>query len=576
MLTRLTNFGFGGANLDQFEGMLLPNQWSRMDNVDINGDALESAGADIIRGDETPIVPKYMYLYEAGNLVFDVISDGTAVYVRSSAAEWQPILAGLSGGEVTYTVFRGCLVINSSTDGLYTWCQVYGNPFNTSWDEGYSGSWDSAYAPTWDDDEEDIALLDNWDDGPNTTWNDGEDIPWSGYGISSAVAYQGWPTGWTAQRVVAYKDQLVAVHVRGTPEGSAASPFLVYWSSLAPPGFLPSQWEPQVGNFAGYALVQDTSGQLVTGEVLRDNLILYKTDGSIWRMTATGDPTLPMVLERVLTDEGGIERVRNVCVAGEVHYLLGKRGFAMFDGNQVVYPDFLRVQDSILRTIADNTYEFIAVDYYGPRREIWVGYSGPNSEYLAGILKYSFQHNAFSIHEYPGKGLVSFACGREIEPDVEADTWDTGSEKTWNAIIPGDTWDGGPPLPTSEVAVLGFESQLAAYRHYFPPLYVDGTAKRCRLERYGLRFDEGDKTIVKALYPEMMKGVAEYELGWGWLPNIEDSGSVHWEPARSFNPLTQRKIPYRVIADAFAVRVISQERFTLAALTVEHETSARR
>jgi hypothetical protein len=576
MFTRLANFGAGGVNLDQFETALQPNQWSRMDHVDANRGDLESAGADMPRGSATPVSPLYVFLYEGREEVFDIISDGDEVWARSRNAEWSPLLLGLTGGEVSYTVFRGCLVINSVSDGLFYWCQIYGSPFLDTWDGGFPGDWDDAYAPTWDDDESDLNVLDAWDTGPDETWDDGVDVPWSNFQIAPASPYQGWPTNWRARRVVAYKDQLVAVYVTGTPQGDPAAPFLVYWSSLAPPGALPNDWEPAVGNFAGYALAQDTAGQLVTAEVLRDDLILYKTDGSIWRLTATGDPSLPMILERVLSYTGGIALLRNVCEAGQVHFLVSRRGFGLFDGNQVQYLDFNRVQDTILRTLADNTYEFISCHFYDARQEVWITFSGPNAPALAGILKYNLQHNAFTVHEYVGKGLVSVATGREIPGTTPSDSWDDGASAAWNADLPDDSWDAGEPLPTTSVAVLGFTNQLATYRHYFPPQYVDGTPKTCRLERYGLRFDEGDKTLIKALYPEQMKGPVSYELGWGWAPNIEDSDSTRWESKRLFTAGENRRIPYRVIGDAFAIRMTTTEQFQLSAITVEHVPSARR
>jgi hypothetical protein len=549
---RLDNFGRAGGNYDTFETGLSASEWSFVTNVDLHVGDIVSAGADLPRGDPCPITPNYIYLYQVGNQSYDVISNGQEIYVAVNGEGWEQIGTGLGGGLVNYDVFKGCLIINSTTGGPYYWCPL-GGAVALSWSNWHVGT---------------------WSDLPFTSWNTIDSS--SDTGIRRLP---GWPENAVASQVVAYKDQLVALAVSSPDIDDASPEYLIRWSSLAPAGSLPASWTPAVGNFAGFAYVQDTPGPLAAAKLLRNDLILYKID-SIWRLTATGDPGLPMVLERVLTCRG-VETPSAVAACGEVHFMATDRGFGIFDGNQFQHLDFLRTQDAITRSIAQNAFEFVQCAYYGGRQEVWIGYRLPNDDSgVAAILKYNVQHDAFCLHYYippsaPEK-VLSFAPGRNVVGSAQTSTWTTwGDGYTWETL-PYNSWVDTLPVDTAEVMVLGFSNQLASYTHDVDPKYLDGSAKEAVLERHGIRFSGERTATLKALYPESAYEPIGVEVGTSWSPAQEIQGTTQWQPKRTFTPGVDRVLPQRVIGDTFALRVTSENQFRLHAIGLEYRDEAKR
>jgi hypothetical protein len=587
--TRLDNFGAGGGNYDVFETGLPAQQWSKLTNCDINNGDLESAGADIARGDPCPITPAYPFLYQVGDESYDIISNGDEIYAGEAATGWFQIGTALGGGAVNYDVFRGCLIVNSQTSAPWYWCPL-GGPVPLSWDNWHTGE---------------------WSDLPYSSWEAVEVES----GVETGLRQlPGWPADGRAVQVVAYKDQLVAVGAYAPDIDDTAEGYLVRWSSLAAPGGIPNSWTPVVGNFAGYAYVQDTPGQLAAGKLLRNDLILYKTD-SIWRLTATGDPSLPMVLERVLTCRG-VESPAAVSSCEEMHFLVGDRGFGLFDGNVYKQLDFLKVQNAISETVAQGLFEFVQSAYYGARQEVWLGYKIPQDtgdrarvltwetwapqqswsdltfgawndafdiipatgDELALILKYNIQHDSFTLHYYTDAPdpVLSFVPGRTAQDVSGARTWDNWADGATWATLPYQSWVTTIPRDTAVVMVLAFRNQLATYRHDVRPTYIGGAPKLATLERYGLRFDPERTCTVRSLYPEGAYESMTFELGTSWNPGQEKAGTTQWQPNREFQPGESRRIPLRVVGDTFAVRVQSENRWRLHAVGVEYRSEARR
>jgi len=576
MFQRLDNFGGGGLNADLFESGLSAQQWSVIENADIAGGDLESAGADAVRGTPPPIRVRYQYLYLSGDRSWDVVSDGEEVWAAIAGEDWQQLAKGWGGGIVTFDVFRGCLLVNSRTDGLHFWCTVYGNAQEDNWDSEVTLPWDdSCEERNWD--WTPLVERDAWGSAiTDGAWQD-DSLQWDEYpaGQEPLQRAPGWCDGWTALQVVAYKDQLVAIGVNAPSiYGDAAEPFLVLWSSLAPAGSFPNAWNPQVGNFAGYVLVQDTPGALAAALLLRDDLILYKTD-SIWRLSATGDPGLPMRLERVMTCRG-VETPYGVTACGEEHWLVNDRGLGRFNGNSFDFLDFARVKAYLRENILQALFNYRLIAFYGQRQEVWIGFSPNNEdEYLQGILKYNILHNAFTIHTFPDDYLQTFACGRQTTIDVLTDTWENGETLTWDEeekIL----WRGQGPLNTTEVAVLATSEGLAQYWHYTKPTYRDGSPKAARLERYGLRFVPNRQSWITALYPEAAYDEITVRAGRSWTPGQQLAETVKWEPPRTFVPGLGRKIPYAFQCDTLALRVDSTKQWRLHAVGIEYSEGAER
>jgi hypothetical protein len=607
MLTRLENFGAGGVNYDLFETGLGTSQWSGLTNVDIRDGDLYSAGADVSYSQATPVLPLYVFLYEVEGTVVDMISDGNELYASVDDGAWSQIGANLGGGPVGFTVFRGCLIVNTGVGPFY-WCSLYGSPQNDTWDDGPDVAWEASEDTDWANIDGNAG--DTWANGPDETWAAGVDDAWDGTLSGSIVALPGWPEGATALQVIAYKDQLVAIGGADPNLPSGQPPYLVRWSSLAPAGSLPETWEPEEGNFAGFAMVQDTQGELSGAALMRDDLILYKTD-SIWRLSATGDPVIPMRLERIMICNG-IQAPDAVCVCSEVHFGVTKRGFMVFDGNQARYLDFGRVQTEITKVLIGDTFSSVAVRYFSPTHEVWIAFRYPaDAQTYAGILKYNTQHNSFTLHEYAGVSLISLAVGRVSEEEQVIDSWQNGDETSWDAGADVD-WDDTAPAATADAMILGVQTgdqtvdtwdggentswdsgsdilwsalatdrvgQLARYDLFGSPTYYNGSAKPTEALRHGVRPSDSDRfSVLRGVYPEMEGDPVTWEVGLTWYPSQDKNpGEILWQPARSFTPAQRRKIPTRIVGDTFAFRVrgVDGGRWRLHAMALDHDIAGR-
>jgi hypothetical protein len=356
----------------------------------------------------------------------------------------------------------------------------------------------------------------------------------------------------------------------------------VRWSSLAPAGSLPETWAPEEGNFAGFAMVQDTQGELSGAALMRDDLILYKTD-SIWRLSATGDPLIPMRLERIMTCNG-IQAPDAVCVCSEVHFGVTKRGFMVFDGNQVRYLDFGRVQTEVVKVLIGDAFSSVAVRYFSPTHEVWIAYRYPaDARTYTGILKYNTQHNSFTLHEYAGVSLISLAAGRVSEEEQVIDSWENGDEASWVAGTDA-SWDDTAPAATADAMILGVQTGdttgiLTRYDLFGSPTYWDGSAKPTEALRYGARPSDSDRfSVLRGLYPEMEGDPVTWEVGLTWYPSQDKNpSSILWQPERTFTPAQNRKIPTRIVGDTFAFRVrgVDGGKWRLHAVALDHDIAGR-
>jgi hypothetical protein len=593
MLTRLENFGPGGLNADLYDTALGGAQWSELVNVDIRDGDLYSAGEDVLRA-ETPCLPLYCCLYPTPAGTIDVISDGQDVYASVEGSEWY-LLGTNFAGAISFAFFKGCLIVNDDVLGPFYWCSFLDEDEVDTWNFSADETWNGGSAISW----ETPLSTDTWNAGSDLSWDSGLDEPWDGQLQGQLMPLPGWPEGAVAKQIISYRDQLVAIGGSDPSVLRSQENSLIRWSSLAGAGEFPNSWTPSAGNFAGFAFVQDTPGVLGAAALMRDDLIIYKTD-SIYRLTATGDPDLPMRLERIMTCNG-VQSPANVAVCAEVHFAVTKRGFAVFDGNQFRHVDFGRVQSLLARNVTGNYLQNAVAVFYEPQQEVWIGIKeAPDSRLFDVILKYNTQHDAFTLHDYSGKGLLSLTAGRVNDQTRVSDPWDGGPDYTWDEN--NITWSNAQATETSSVMMLGLGPEFseidlwdagdgaawdngpdiiwdnadpvgstALYSVFGLPRFVDGSAKQTSITRRGVRLSEQARhACVRALFPEMEGGAVTWELGQTWYPS-QDEQDINWQLPRSFTPGSRRKIPLRVLGDTFALRMTSVDVWRLHAVGLDHE-----
>ena len=575
------NFGPGGLATDPFEENAAQILWSQMSNVDLIAGDLSSPGQDVLLASACPVAAKWMFAYTVEGTDYLFVSDGYAVWA-TSGGQWTEMVSGWHGGLVTFTVFLGSLVINSATDGPWYWSRSL-----------------TLAADIWGTDPDDLALNVAWQDQPATeTWNS------TTFGL--LLLLPGWFQNATCLQIVSYKNFLVAIAVNDPARSSDIEPYLICWSNAAPAGGIPGTWTPAQDNLAGDTLAQDTPGALSAAEVLRDDLIIYKADGQIYRLFVAGD--LVMTLQRLMQGFGVAYPGAVVSLAG-LHYLVTRSGIQVFDGQATQDLDFGRIQENVRSffqsALGDITYSCA----YPGRRQVWTAYRASGDGPFSGILKYDIAQNSFTAHDYRGANLTALCPGRvgsTFSGPVDtwiggddiawyaggSDSWTSGNAQAWNAEdvvlwlgdeagpYPNDStdpWDKGISTPLVDTMFLAQgDGVISRYDARGDPLMHDGSPKLCSATRYGIRLgDNTTRYIIRGIYP-LAKGPGELKLtvGKSWEP-WQDGGptAVNWGSDRTFTPGVDRFLPMRVSGDSFAIKIRNEDgkKWTLAGVGIEFD-----
>jgi hypothetical protein len=538
---RLANFGASGLALDPFEEGL-DTAWSTLSSVDTSAGELTSPGQEAAIIGACPITPKWQYFYEGGQGGLLFVSDGSEVWATEGIT-WVQVVAGWHGGLVTYCVFLGSLIVNSSTDGPSYWNATGG----TTWGESAGVTWSSATQA------------------------------WGSADFSGIIPLPGWFSGATCLQMVSYKNFLVAIAVDDPVRGAALQPYLVAWSGAAPAGGLPTVWDPAPDNLAGDTLVQDMPGVLSGASVMRDALMIYKTD-SIYRMSFLEGSALVMRVERVHRDDG-IDHPYAMASIEDIHYLVTRAGMMAFDGQQASPVDFLRVQEEIRQrfrtSFPDNDIIYCAA--YPGRKEIWVAYRDVGASEFFGILKLDLQQKSFSVHNYSGKQLTAI-CPGSLRPAFtdSLGSWASQGSALWSDFT--DTpWSGGIGDPLLDTMLLAQGSNIARYVAQADPVWLDGSSKTATAIRYGVRLSAAPaRSIVRGIYPYVRgSGTLLVTLGKTWAPwQAGGPQTVQWGAQRAFRPGVDRYLPMREVGDVFAIKIESNdgEPWRLAGIGLEYDT----
>jgi hypothetical protein len=526
MFQVLKHFGQGGWAVDPYEENATAIQWTQMNGVEMVSGDMRAPGEDVRVLANCPITPKWLYAYTTGMDDYLVATNGSHVYItKLGAGTWTALTTTWNvDGLVTFTTFLGTLIVNSSTNG-----------------------------------------------------------PWYYANNTTLTLLPGWFTGGHCLQMVAYKNFLVAVGVYDPARGAGTDPYLICWSDAAPAGSVPGAWDPLPTNLAGDTLAQDTSGAISGAAVMRDDLVIYKVDGQVYRLTYVGG-TLVMNLQRLIQGFG-VPYPGAIAELSGIHYLTTRSGLIAFDGQTMHQIDFARVQERVRETFqsADGEVTFAAA--YPGLKQIWTCYRGSNDASYYGIIKYDIDQNCFTQHVYSGDNLTAICPGRigTTYTGVE-DNWGTTPSLYWGEANPDsatDPWNTGTLIPLADTMFMAFGATpgtnvIARYDPRGLPLHHDGTTKQCRVTRYGIRLgDNSNRVLVRGLYP-MVKGPGSLKitLGKSWEPwQHQSTTEVQWGQEWVFIPGTTRFLPMRMVGDLFALTIISNDgqEWTLGGIGVEFE-----
>lgn len=255
------------------------------------------------------------------------------------------------------------------------------------------------------------------------------------------VQLPGWPVGTVCRSMRAYRNFLIALNIR---DATGDYPDQILWSNSADAGSVPPDWDiSDPGSLAGTTQLSDTRGEIIDAHILKNSLLIYKTN-SVYRMDAIGG-TFVFSLSLLFDSFGAISPN---CIV-EIF-----NGHIVFSGTDLIFHDGHapksllkgRAQELFLESIsseAEDIYKSFLF-HHSERREVWLFYVRRGSTMPDAALVYSYVYDEISFLDL-ASDTYSQAYGLIQTQAVVAD-WDSDNEswnsttKIWNdKITAGDT-----------------------------------------------------------------------------------------------------------------------------------------
>lgn len=524
IVTRVADFGQLGLALDPQPTLLKPGQWDTLTNIDVESGDVRSAWGDSPLAQNSPISPKYTFVFEGLDQTWLVVSDGASVYVYDNAV-WTKISAG------TVTV-----------------------PDST-WDEMETGA-----NTAWDDE---TALWDDFGTDPSEATVSGRTqftvflgtlivcspgaAPsyWPDTGANLQVL-PGWDLNWRANEIHSYGNFLVALSFDDNV--IAGAKFRVAWSDAAAEGEVPQTWTAALENLAGSVQLRDTEGYITTAELFGDDLVIYKND-SIVRMSVVQGETI-MSFETVVIDHG-CDSFDGVAVLNGMHYFADRGDIRVFNGQQTKSVALSRIIEAIQAAISNEYRDKTIIVAYPEREEIWVGGVPAGEDTVDAVLIYNTAYSTWTQKSYPD--TISLTVGPFTTAPISS-AWDD-VVGTWEAY--GDNWQFSVFDPSEDGVIFGREGEdNLIYRADKSNTDADGNPKRCIAQRTGFVISDLERNVtLKAVYPEMEgPGPVKIQIGGQW----HSGDTVRWTSPQIFTPGVDQKINCRITGTPTALRISSQ------------------
>ena len=258
--------------------------------------------------------------------------------------------------------------------------------------------------------------------------NNGTDIPQAADALPvvALVDIPGWPVGWKAKSIRAYKNLLFALNIT---DGGTAQPYRYAWSNLADPGTLPADWDiADPSSVAGADSLAETDGEIVDGESLNSYFMIYK-DYSAYRLTLGGNNIFNVQLA---FPKGLLARncVAMIPLKGGRHFCVGRDSIYLTDGlnYEEVLDKRLRrwFYDQLETSLHDLTY----VVHDSEHREVRVYYAASGASSIDSVLIYNYVDNSVWLADI---NAAIATCGEFNIAEEATFTWADDVGVPWTA-----------------------------------------------------------------------------------------------------------------------------------------------
>jgi len=383
---------------------------------------------------------------------------------------------------------------------------------------------------------------------------------WAANPTNPFVALPGWPAAARCKAIRPYKYHLIALNVdSGT---GSFNPDLLWWSSAAVPGAVPSSWTPAPANEAGSAQLSATTGPIIDGFALRDAFIVYKAN-SCYRMQYVGGANV-MDVKPLFTDVGLLAR-NCVAAIGEYHVVLVDGDVILHDGNSAVSIAEGWVRDTLFSSVNAAAVGSSFVIGHTPTNEAWIVFAGIGATRPDRALVYDLTRKKWGERELGAVKPWHIAQGSVPVPLPAARTW-AGQTGSWAAAA-GRTWNENAAADTGsryELVAAGINGAAPGTFVYDQSADTLGQITRGELERDALDF--GDPNTVKTVSRVWIKAKAPF----GTVLGVQIAGTMAAGAAPEFGPVAYVTIGLNMSAPLFATgRYISLRVFdaSIVALT---------
>ncbi len=226
-------------------------------------------------------------------------------------------------------------------------------------------------------------------------------------GAVQMVPFDNWPATFQCQRMIAYKNILVAV---GIEDSNTPVSGLVIWSDVVSPAdIVQVNWDiNDPTSLAGENVLPDRDGEIRDAGVLRDSVMVY-TDATVWRMdlSSTTVGVTPTVFNfRKIFSDDGIYRNRCFVEAGGKHYVVGRFDFYETDGFNKRSISDNRFTEFLYSRIGNN--DIIFVDHYQRPQEIVISFGVDTDQAAREALVYNYYYDCVSRWNFGDTGVYTF------------------------------------------------------------------------------------------------------------------------------------------------------------------------
>ncbi len=279
---------------------------------------------------------------------------------------------------------------------------------------------------------------------PVMNYGAGDPLTWDKITANPCTAIPNWPAGQIVAALRPFKYHLIGMNV--IDDGAAGVfPELVIWSSAANPGQLPDSWVPLPENEAGNFTIAATTGEIIDGGQMRDQMMIYKQHSSTVMQYIAGQFVFSN--RKAFVTSGILARNCWQELYG-VHYVLTDGDFIKHNAVEVESLIDAKVRDFIFSQIDPETFTSCFVTASHASKQLYIAFPKSGHLHPDTFMVMDINSGAWGIMDIPEMAFM--ARGILNDPGIDH-SWDANPDE-WNAAP--DAWNQRRFNPTSDIMVM--------------------------------------------------------------------------------------------------------------------------